>query len=874
MRRLAAVVSLAVSLVLPLTAFDGPVRDKPEAPPRPAPQPGPTPEGVSARRVELNLLGAANTAAGESRRNENVQFNLIDNNALKELNVRMGTTATLVEEFRADRNYFGAEFGNRPPAALHAPAAPGAAFHGTLYEWHNNSVFSARSFFQVGDVKPARENHYGFQLGTPPWAGATLALEGSQQKIRGSVNGNVLAPRAGERAPLTSDPAVRRVVERFLAAFPKELPNRPDINERALNTNSPQKVNTDNLGARLDQSRAGRDRLTLRYQLTAQRVEAFQFIAGQNPNTTTRAHTARLTWNRAWSAETVTDFSAGLDRVGSLLDPEPNAVGPSVSFGSVFSSLGPGSNIPLDRAQNRFRDAGQILQVRGAHSLHWGAEWTRQQINGTEASSHRGAWQFRNNFGRDAVTNFLLGVPTRYSVGIGNAHRGFRNWEMQYYAGDQWRVRPALTLSYGLRYQPVTPPVEVDGLSAVPYGCDCGNLAPRFGFAYRLPGHWGALRGAYGLHFGEIFPVTFQQTRFNPPQVIKLEIQTPNLADPLGALPPEALRPGARSTIFVLSPDLSSPYSHQYNFSWEPFSLVNWKLQLGWVGSRSHKLLMKWRNNRAQPAPGIPRTTETINQRRPNPNHFEIRHILNASRAYFDAGRAAVGVPAWRGLSLDAVYWFGKAIDLGGDYTTTASGEATSHALCQSEFLVHQDLKGPSRFDQSHAFLLRFFYALPASSPAWRDWTLSAVFLVKTGTPFNVFTGSDGPGFGNVDGSNSDRPNLLDPSLLGRSIGHPDTSARLMPRSAFAFPAPGESRGNLGAHVFRKAGIGNLNAALARTFHLGADKTLIFRAESINFFNTPQFDEPGTDLTSPGFGQITNTLNDGRTFRLLLRFGW
>ena len=50
--------------------------------------------------------------------------------------------------------------------------------------------------------------------------------------------------------------------------------------------------------------------------------------------------------------------------------------------------------------------------------------------------------------------------------------------------------------------------------------------------------------------------------------------------------------------------------------------------------------------------------------------------------------------------------------------------------------------------------------------------------------------------------------------------------------------------------------------------------SLTFRAESINFFNTPQFDTPGHDLASPNFGQITNTLNDGRTFRFLLRFAF
>src|SRR5262245_58402419 len=47
------------------------------------------------KRVEMNLLGKTDAASGESRRNENVQFNLVDNNSLKELNVRLGTTATI-----------------------------------------------------------------------------------------------------------------------------------------------------------------------------------------------------------------------------------------------------------------------------------------------------------------------------------------------------------------------------------------------------------------------------------------------------------------------------------------------------------------------------------------------------------------------------------------------------------------------------------------------------------------------------------------------------------------------------------------------------------------------------------------------------------
>ena len=88
---------------------------KPEVPPAPAAQ---TP-AENTRRIELNLLGKTDAAAGESRRNENIQFNLVDNNALKELNIRLGATATIIEVFRPERGYFSSEFGNPPGALLY-----------------------------------------------------------------------------------------------------------------------------------------------------------------------------------------------------------------------------------------------------------------------------------------------------------------------------------------------------------------------------------------------------------------------------------------------------------------------------------------------------------------------------------------------------------------------------------------------------------------------------------------------------------------------------------------------------------------------------------------------------------------------------------
>jgi hypothetical protein len=830
----------------------------------PAPEPPP-----AERRTDLNLLNKTDTASGESRRNENVQFNLIDNNALKELNIRLGTTATLIEEAKADRNYFGAEYGNRPPAPIHAaPAKPAAQIHGSFFETHGNSVFNSRSFFTVGNLPSAHENQYGATVTFKPWKNAAATLDAGQNKLRGNVNGNVVVPKADERTPRATDPAVRAVIQRFLDAFPRQLPNRTDINERALNTNAPQNINDNNTTVRLDQQLTKRHAVNLRHLFTTQNVDAFQLVAGQNPDTTTRAHTAQITWTFAKSAATNLSVTAMFDRVGSVLIPEPNAVGPQVNFSNVITTLGPGSNIPIDRAQNRFRYAFAMKQNRGRHNWYAGADFNRRQLNGEEASSTRGNLYFRNDFGRTVMENFLLGIPSRFSGSVGSIHRGFRNNEVVLHAGDDWRINGRLTINYGLRHEMVTVPTEVNRHNTLPYNSDLNNLAPRFGFALRTKA--GVLRGAYSVHFGEIFPVTFSQIRYNPPLNTKFEIQLPDLFTPFRQLNVPA-DPNARSTFLEISPDLATPYTHLYSFSWEPVLPSNWKLQLGYTGSRAHKLLMLQYNNRAVPVPGIPQITATINDRRPNTRYFDLRSSVNGSHGYFDAGRVTLVVPRWRGATLETSYWFSKAIDTGAAYTNTATGDDGRQSQAQSQFDIWGDVKAVSSFDQKHAFLTRGSFQTKKVKYLG-SWEMSGVWLVKTGTPFSIVTGSDAPGFGNVDGDQGDRPNILDPSILGRTVGHPDTAPSLLPRAAFGYIRPTDPRGNIGNNTFRKAGIANVNASLARTWTIRGDKRLLFRAEAVNLANTPQFAEPWRELSSPNFGYITNTLNDGRALRFHVRF--
>lgn len=859
----------------------GPAAPGPSANPAPAPASAaaatPEPDGrdhpqapAADLRTRLNLLGQTDSQAGESRRNENVQFNLIDNNLLRELNTRIGTTATIVQEFTPDRTYYGVEYGNPPGGQIHLAAPPRSRWRGRLFESHLNSVFSARSFFQMGDVKPARENSYGADLAGNAGRHGYLTVTGSQQKIRGMVNGNVLVPLPSERAPLATDPALAAYVRRILEAYPADLPNRPDINPRMLNTNSAQHINSDTASLRFDRELGDRGRLSFRHQLVLQRVLAFQFVRGQNPDTTTRSQQSRLTWSRQKGPSFSIQASLGFDRTGSQLVPENNNLGPLISTGGL-TPIGPHQDLPIDRVETLYRHSLLARGRRGRQEWFAGYDAARRHVDGVQSDSVMGSISFQNDGGRDAITNLRLGLPTRMFVSVGETYRQFRSWDLAWFAGGRWQASSSFTLNLGLRYQPLPPPTEAAGRTSFPYSCDCNNLAPSAGFSWRLPSGLGVFRAAYTLAYDTISHATYQQLRFNPPGNRKLVINNPDLLDPVGTYLRNPVQQ-QRTSLYILDANLRVPYSHQYNASWEPASLGPFRLQLGYVGSRTPKIIQMWYVNRARIVPGVPLTTATIDDRRPDANLSEVKWMLNGSYAWYDAARVTLLLPQRRGVNLDVSYWFSKALDLGANYSDTASNR-TQHRG-QSEFDSHRDLKGLSDFDQPHALLARAAYELPPVLVRVRlarallsGWRFGGVILLKSGTPFLVVSGSDSPGFGNVDGALGDRPHLLDPSILGRTAGNPDRAPSLLPRQAFAYIRPGELAGNLGRNVFRKGPIYNVNAMAARSFRLPAEWSLAVRCESINLFNTPQFAAPGASLTNPEFGMITNTLNDGRTFR-------
>ena len=843
--------------------------------------------------LQINSARERTMVKGEEELNPNVFIVKLDTNEIKRELQRRGADLDLPREFRSQDNSFGAIY-SYPLRRIEFARTQRALrnFHGSLYENHQNSSLNARSFFTVGKLLPSRRNQYGGTASTPLRGDRmSLSFAWSQLRDSGFVNGNIQAPLAEERTPRSPDPALNALIARLLEGFPPDLPNLPSVSLRQLNTNAERNIRNTAFSTRLDSRPREADQFVFEQRFLDYSEDPFELVVGQNPVTLLRPQSFHGTLLHSVSPRTVFRISFNFDRLAALLDLTERhkklvsglgiGQGPDVNFGGDLRSLGPGSNFPRRRVENRFHFAPEMTQVRGKSTVSLGANLTRFQVNDLINDNGRGTIGFTRNFGRSAVENFLLGQPTNLQVGFGNLYRGFRNWEDAFYLQDTYRASPHWTFSLGVRYEVITAPTEVNRLTSVGYHTDANNVAPQFGLAWNPGGGKTVVRGGYGMVLGTIFPLLYQRARFNPPAVLILEVFSPDLLHPLSKV--DLSPTGAeRSEVKQNSPDLVAPYSHLYSLQIERELPANLSLTMGYVGERTIKLPNRVISNRARPVPGIEAITATINQRRPDPRYLQVTTVGNGVIAYLDALHLAVSKRLSQGLTWNARYTFSKVISTGD--TTFADIDTGNPGQLENDMI--RDMKGVAEFDTPHAFTIGYSYEFPwgrnlrgTRRLLLGGWRVSGTTTYRSGTPLSVHAGSDAPGFGNVDGVNQpDRPNLLNPQILGKSIDHPDSSAAVLRREYFDTRLEPGGRGNIGFNTFRNDGTHNWNLAVEKEFPLGGQssetRSLQLRAESFNAFHQPQFDPVNNTLATETFGKITNTANKGRVIQMLLRVRW
>jgi len=209
------------------------------------------------------------------------------------------------------------------------------------------------------------------------------------------------------------------------------------------------------------------------------------------------------------------------------------------------------------------------------------------------------------------------------------------------------------------------------------------------------------------------------------------------------------------------------------------------------------------------------------------------------------------------------VYTYSKTIDNDDTEANTNVNWAYYQALARDRALAG--------FDQKHNFQIYTVYASPfGKNQHWvtkgvgaallGGWTADVNLTRDSGTPFTITTSST---FCNCPGNSTLSANQVEPNvkILG---GHGPNSPYFDPL-AFAAPAAPEapSFGNAGRNTVRGPGLFAINGALIRNFDLTERFKLEFRCEAYGLTNTPNFANPGTNVSNAKFSGNTVTSYGG-----------
>jgi hypothetical protein len=151
--------------------------------------------------------------------------------------------------------------------------------------------------------------------------------------------------------------------------------------------------------------------------------------------------------------------------------PNPSTVEgvPFISIGGTGLAIGNNSGGQLPQVGNTFQFADNYSKVIGKHSLKFGGDARYQKfdqflifaINGSYSFSSSLTGPTGNDVGFDnAYPNYLLGLPSSYLQGSAQ-HELVRSTSVYLFAQDSWKIKPNVTLNYGVRWEVNTPLTDV-----------------------------------------------------------------------------------------------------------------------------------------------------------------------------------------------------------------------------------------------------------------------------------------------------------------------------------------------------------------------------------------------------------------------------
>lgn len=497
----------------------------------------------------------------------------------------------------------------------------------------------------------------------------------------------------------------------------------------------------------------------------------------------------------------------------------------SGSFGSGGSQVGQSSNERTAWELNNF-----TAKQHGAHAIKFGARIRHIKIDETSDANFGGTWTFTSGFGLSSIERYQLtlrlqeqgltpaeiraagGGATAFRINAGNPFADVSQTDFGVFIQDDWRVRPNLTFSYGLRYE-----IQTNSYSKY-------DFAPRLAVAWS-PGAANSARppkmvirvgtGFFYNRFSE--SNTLQANRFNGSNMILtavtepfdrnsapsiIEQQRPTVAAIYNVLnqwspttvPSLTGLPATQETIWQVDPNIQNPTVWVLGTQMERQLPRNITMFLGFFNLRIVHVIRARDINAPLPFTISDLTPNGIrpDQTRGEINRYEASGQFN-QRQFFVGFNSRLS----RTFQLNANYSLSK---------TTNDTDGQGSALFPMNSYDVSGEFGRASFDIRHRFSIFGTINLP-----WWKVVVNPFVIANTGLGFNITTGQDR----NLDRQANERPSFAGPNA--------DCSAQNIKCTRFGnfnlTPLPGETI--IPRNFGQAPGAFVANLRVSRTFTFG-----------------------------------------------------